>query len=74
MEGRKGWMCPSFFNTITSDLKNASSFERKVFLDLIKEDKVAVEFKFRNAFSETLYSERQVLAECPEYLKAVYNN
>lgn len=74
MESRKGWMCPAFFDSISEDLKQAGSFERKVFLDQVRDDKVTVEFKFRNAFSETVYSERQALAECPEYLKAVYNN
>ena len=74
MEGRKGWMCPAFYEAMSADFKNANGFERSVFLEQIKEDQVVVEFKFRNAFSETVYSERQILAECPEYLKAVYNN
>lgn len=71
---RKGWMCPSFFHAFNKDFKQMSDFEKQVFLDALKDDKVNIQFKFRNAFGETLYEDNQVLAECPEYLKAIYNN
>lgn len=68
------WMCMSFFRAIEPELSQASAFERKTVLKFLKTERITVDVKLRNAFAEPLYHQTQVLADCPQYHKALYND
>lgn len=63
--------CTDLSNVFQNHLNDASSFEKKIFYNLIKKDNVKVSYLYRNAYGETLYTEQHVLSQCPEFPKSV---